>query len=111
MCRLPKHREELVCCECTTDIEIPGRPVDTRQDVRVVPADVEEEEPLEIHIAVNGGDHHPLRCDHRVEGAWIQVHTLADLDVHRHRIGHSLKEKKNRTERSESGCLSEGYFS
>jgi hypothetical protein len=31
--------------------------------------------------------------------------------VHRHRIGHSLKEKKNRTERSESGCLSEGYFS
>jgi len=83
-----------VCCECPLNIEVPARAVDARQDARVVPANVEEEEPLEIHVAVDGGDHQLLRSDHRVEGAWVQIHSFPDLDMHRHQILPVLSRKR-----------------
>jgi hypothetical protein len=63
-----------MCRECSAKVEVPGDPVDARKDTRVVPSDVEEEEPLEIHITVDSGDHHLLRGDYRVIGAQIQAH-------------------------------------
>jgi hypothetical protein len=98
-----------VCCECPSDIEVPGRPVDARQDARVVPANLEEKEPLEIHVAIDGGDHHPLWSYYSTVSARVQVHSFADLDVHWHRILPVLRQKKNRTERGESGCMPMGF--
>lgn len=42
----------------------------------VVASDVKEKETLEIRVAVDGSDHHLLRCDYSSECAWLSVRPL-----------------------------------
>jgi len=42
----------------------------------------EEEETMEIYVVIEYGDHHFLGGDHRVEGAWMECHSLAEFDQH-----------------------------
>ena len=80
---LAERGEELVGGKTPADIKVFGLPVDPRQDPGVVASDIEEEEPLEIRVAVECVDHHLFRCDHGVESTRLECQALAELDLHR----------------------------
>ena len=78
MARLAERGEELVGGKAPADIEVLRLPVDARQDPGVVPANIEEQEPLEIRVAVECGNHHLFRCDHCVESTRLERQALAE---------------------------------
>jgi hypothetical protein len=80
--RLFQDGEELVSRECPADLKVFGRAVDRREEPRVIPAHVKKEEPLEIRVGVECGDHHLHGCDYGVESAWLEGHSLAEFDQH-----------------------------
>jgi hypothetical protein len=79
---LPEYSKELVGGECTLDIEVLGLPIDPREDPGIVPPYVEEKEPLEIRVVVDGTDHHFLWYNNGVEGTRLERQTLAELNLH-----------------------------
>ncbi|MGD0952557.1 MAG: hypothetical protein ABR985_09205 [Methanotrichaceae archaeon] len=63
-----KNGHELKDCEGSADLQVLEPAVQLAQDVGVVPADVEDLEPLQVQVAVKSLGEHLVRGHQGVEG-------------------------------------------
>ena len=97
----PEHPEELVRCECPADLKVFRSAANRRVETRVVAADVQEEETLQIGVAVDGRDDDALRCNHRIKRSRLESFPGGARSAW-YLIPAALRGKKDLTEQGES---------
>ena len=77
-----KNGHELKDCEGSANFQVHKLAVQSAQDRGVVPADVENLEPLQVQIAVEGLGEHLIWCYQGVEGPGADGESGEEIEVH-----------------------------